>query len=102
LDQLPTADHPGRECPPVQFDADAVELLALPVERQGIDEFAGGNIGQKAGRGIAFGNGRRRQRRGFDVCLTTGTRVLLANVPQHLHFGRDDVELFGNVFTDDC
>ena len=101
LNQQAAADHPGGQGGPIEFDADAGELLALRVKRQGVDEFAGGNIGQKAGRGVAFGDGLRRQRRSFDVRLTAQASVLLANVSQHLNLGRDDVQLFGNVFADD-
>ncbi len=85
--------------------AQAGKLLGLAVERHGIDELGGNDLGQEARRGDALGDDLRRH--GCDthhrhtlLSVAGRTGVLRADMAFYPHDGRDVIELFGDFFAD--
>jgi len=83
----------------------AGKLLGLSVERHGIDELGGEDLGQQTRRGEIFGDDLQRHEcnahhRHALLAVAGRTGVLGADMALDLYDGRNVVELFGDLFAD--
>ena len=99
LQQLTTLHHPARQGLARGIEVDALELRALPIPRQAVNELGRGDECEQAGAGLALREGLCRDRRGDYVLVSTRAGVLQAAVTQHPDLRRDDVELLGGLLA---
>ena len=90
------AHHPRGQRGAREVHADALELLVLAIQWQGIGVLRGGHVGEQSGAGEALGQGLRGHRGGAQMALAVRAAVLAAHMAQHPHLGRDDVELLAD------
>ena len=91
LDLLPRRKRRARELHP-----DALELLALAIQRQLIGVLRRGDAGEQPGAGEALWQRLRRHRGGAKVPFAARAAVLATDMAQHPHLGRNDVELLAH------
>ena len=94
--QLAHPHHPPRQRRARQLHPDAPELLLLAVQRQPIDVLRGDDEREQPGAREALRQRLRRQRGGAKMPLAARAAVLAADMTQHPHLRRHDVELLAH------
>ena len=90
------AHHPSCKRGARELDADALELLALAIQRQRIGVLRRGDAGEQSGAGEALGDRLRQHRGGAKVPFATRATVLATDMTQHPHLHGNDVELLAH------